>query len=83
MSTFSATFTIHLDSKAVRHEIANIPFSATWKTLSTRPSPPTLSWSRRAPRSDRVGGHPEISDPENGAMPAIKEIEPFWPREVT
>jgi hypothetical protein len=72
--------TIHLDSKAVDHQIANIPFLGNMNNAFNAPFPANafvesarstfwIEWVR-------IPDFPVLTADAN---PALKEIEPFWP----
>jgi hypothetical protein len=73
--------TIHLDSRAVRHEIANIPFLGNLANAFNAPfAANAFVESARATfwiEWVRISNYPLLkADPG----PAIREIEPFWPQ---
>jgi hypothetical protein len=72
--------TIHLDSKAVRHEISNIPFLGNMNNAFNAPfSANAFVESARATfwiEWVRIPHYPPL---KMDSGPAIKEIEPFWP----
>jgi len=72
--------TIHLDSKAAHHEIANIPFLGTMANAFNTPfaanafveSARSTFWIEWV----RIPNYPRL---EMDTCPPIKEIEPYWP----
>jgi len=72
--------TIHLDSKAVRHEIANIPFLGNMENAFNTPfAANAFVESARATFWIEWVGIPRYPILKTEPCPPIKEIEPFWP----
>jgi hypothetical protein len=72
--------TIHLDSKAVRHEIANIPFLGNMESAFNTPfAANAFVESARATFWIEWVGIPRYPILKTDPCPPIKEIEPFWP----
>jgi hypothetical protein len=72
--------TINLDSKAVDHEISNIPFLGNMSNaFSLTPTANAFVESARATFWIEWVGIPDYPRLKTDPCPPIKEIEPFWP----
>jgi hypothetical protein len=72
--------TIHLDSKAVRHEIANIPFLGNMENAFHKPfSANAFVESARATFWIEWVRIPHFPHIPKEPCPEVREIEPYWP----